>query len=230
MGNLSNYLYDNPKPRFKEMIKLSIGVIYQIKCMINNRIYIGQTKNFDKRIYEHKWELQNNRHYNKRLQQDYNLYGSDNFQFTILHKNINQSDLLLYETNYINQYGGIESDMLYNEEDKFHFTNLVRQNMSKNRKGKLCGKDNGMYGVCRYGEENPMYGKHHSEKTKQIISEKSKIGKKYYKYTPELVDELRIKRKNGYMLKDLEAEYGIAVSTLSTLINHGSSKNSLNKV
>lgn len=32
------------------------------------------------------------------------------------------------------------------------------------------------------------------------------------------------------MLKDLETEYDIAISTLSTLINHGPSKNSLNKV
>ena len=36
LGNLSKYLYDNPKPRFKEMIKLSTGVIYQIKCIVNN--------------------------------------------------------------------------------------------------------------------------------------------------------------------------------------------------
>lgn len=212
------------------MSKLHTGVIYQIKCVVNNRIYIGQTKNFRKRIYEHKWELKNNRHYNKKLQQDFNLYGIDNFQFIILHDDINQIDLLTYETRYINKYGGIESDLLYNEEDKFHFTNLAKCNMSKNRKGKLCGRDNGMYGVCRYGNKNPMYGKHHNSTTKQIISEKSKTGKKYYKYTPEFVTELREKRKSGYMLKDLEIEYGIAISTLSTLINHGPSKNSLNKV
>jgi group I intron endonuclease len=32
-----------------------------------------------------------------------------------------------------------------------------KQKMSKNRSGKLVGKDNPMYGVKRYGEDNPMY-------------------------------------------------------------------------
>jgi hypothetical protein len=37
----------------------------------------------------------------------------------------------------------------------------------------LVGKQNGMYGVHRFGKDNPMYGKKHSEETKQKIREKS---------------------------------------------------------
>lgn len=164
------------------------------------------------------------------MQEDYNKYGLDKFEFSILKDNIDLDKLLDYETKYIILFGGIENDLLYNEEDKLHFTELAKANMSKNRKGKLCGKQNGMYGTHRFGKDNPMYGKKHNKQTKQIIGEKSKLGKKYFKYTPEFVEELRKKKNSGYKLKDLKNEYGIAISTLSVLINYGSSKNSLNKV
>jgi hypothetical protein len=37
------------------------------------------------------------------------------------------------------------------------------------------GEKNGMYGVKRYAELNPMFGKKHSEETKRKISEKAKL-------------------------------------------------------
>lgn len=36
------------------------------------------------------------------------------------------------------------------------------------------GEQNGMYGVHRYGEDHPMYGKHHSEESKAKMSETRK--------------------------------------------------------
>lgn len=36
------------------------------------------------------------------------------------------------------------------------------------------GEKNGMYGSARYAEDNPMWGKTHSDKTRKLISEKRK--------------------------------------------------------
>jgi group I intron endonuclease len=211
-------------------IMKKVGVIYQIKCLVNNRIYIGQTTYYKERICKHKGDLRKNKHHNKALQFDYDKFGLEKFEFSIVEDNIPYEKLLEVETNYMNKFGGIDSDNLYNEEDRYHMTAYVKQKISENRKGLLCGSENGMYGTNMKGEANPMYGKKHSKETKKIIGEKSKIGRKYFKYTLEFVEELRLKKSNGYKLKDLSKEYNIAESTLSTLINYGPSKNSLNKV
>lgn len=59
--------------------------IYQIKNLINNKIYIGSTiRPLYKRKYEHFSELRNNEHCNTYLQRSFNKYGEENFSFTIL--------------------------------------------------------------------------------------------------------------------------------------------------
>lgn len=201
-----------------------IGVIYEIKCLANNKVYIGQTSNFKSRIYNHKYNLKHNTHSNKQLQEDYNQFGLMNFTFSILQDNVLKENLLIEETRWINKLGGIESNNLYNEQDITHMTDMARNNISKNRKGLLTGKENGMYGVHRYGQANPMYGKNHKEETKYLIGKKSKVGNKYIKYTPELTTQIRTDRQSGLSLKQLNEKYNIAISTLSILINHGTNK------
>lgn len=53
--------------------------IYQIKNIVNNKIYIGSTKNFKKRYHEHSHLLRKGIHQNRYLQNAYNKYGEDNF-------------------------------------------------------------------------------------------------------------------------------------------------------
>ena len=63
------------------------GYIYCIRNKINNKKYIGQTalkRGYKYRWYVHKEQLINNKHYNKNLQEDFNKYGMDNFEFIIL--------------------------------------------------------------------------------------------------------------------------------------------------
>ena len=63
------------------------GYIYCIRNKINNKKYIGQTS--EKRGYKHRIQshislLINNKHYSKNLQEDFNKFGIDNFEFFIL--------------------------------------------------------------------------------------------------------------------------------------------------
>lgn len=59
--------------------------IYGIRNKINNKIYVGQTSmRFLKRYHHHVWKLKNNSHDNKHLQNAWNKYGEENFEYIIL--------------------------------------------------------------------------------------------------------------------------------------------------
>ena len=61
-----------------------MAVIYYIKNISNNKIYIGQSRNINKRFNRHKNLLKNNKHFNFKLQEDFNTYGFENFKFGII--------------------------------------------------------------------------------------------------------------------------------------------------
>lgn len=62
---------------------MNIG-IYQIKNLINNKIYIGSSVKIKSRWSQHIHYLNKNIHDNKHLQHAWNKYGADAFEFTIL--------------------------------------------------------------------------------------------------------------------------------------------------
>lgn len=59
--------------------------VYLLRCIPENRIYIGSTKqSFRARFSNHYKFLSTNSLENKKLQEDYNKYGEENFEFEIL--------------------------------------------------------------------------------------------------------------------------------------------------
>lgn len=60
-----------------------IGV-YEIRCLENDKIYVGQSTNVYNRICNHKAKLRSGVHVNRGLSLDYNKYGESRFTFTIL--------------------------------------------------------------------------------------------------------------------------------------------------
>lgn len=74
--------------------------IYKIVNVINNKFYIGSSKNLNKRFKIHLSELKNNRHNNFYLQKSFNKYGENNFKFEII-ENCSKEILLKREQYYI---------------------------------------------------------------------------------------------------------------------------------
>lgn len=60
-----------------------IGV-YQIRNIINDRVYVGSSMDISARWREHKYDLRMNNHRNQHLQNAYNKYGKDAFIYEVL--------------------------------------------------------------------------------------------------------------------------------------------------
>lgn len=58
--------------------------IYKILNIINNKIYIGSAVNLYKRMHNHIYQLNNQKHHNKHLQRSWNKYGEENFKFYVV--------------------------------------------------------------------------------------------------------------------------------------------------
>lgn len=65
------------------MKKLRPG-IYRVTNKINNKSYVGQSQNVVSRLNGHRKMLLNNVHGNQHLQNAWNKYGEENFEFVIL--------------------------------------------------------------------------------------------------------------------------------------------------
>lgn len=58
--------------------------VYEILCKATGRRYIGSSVNADKRLSSHASLLSNHNHLNKEMQKDYDIYGSDSFEFRVI--------------------------------------------------------------------------------------------------------------------------------------------------
>ena len=121
-------------------MKSSILVgIYQIKNIVNNKIYIGSTKNFKKRYHEHSHLLRKGIHQNRYLQNAYNKYTEDAFIFDILEET---SDLTIREQYYLDLYKSYDRTIGYNiSPTAYNNTGIVRTEEYKKNKAEVHAKD-----------------------------------------------------------------------------------------
>ena len=79
--------------------------IYKIKNNINDKVYIGSTKDFEKRKSRHLNELKNNKHHSIYLQRFYNKYiDKVELDFEILLTNLSKEEVTIKEEELIQQY------------------------------------------------------------------------------------------------------------------------------
>jgi group I intron endonuclease len=135
--------------------------------------YVGSARNINKRIKAHIRSLKDNIHINKKIQNDFNKYGIDNFEFKdILHCSVDK--LNINELEQIKKFDSIN-----------HGYNSLNQGYSIN------------VGLSRTGKQNPMYNKNHSNESKNKISEfrKNHIG---WNHSIKTRNKMRIKAKKRY--------------------------------
>lgn len=90
--------------------------IYKIINLVNNKFYIGSSKNLMKRWTDHLYRLRNNKHMNKHLQNAYNKYGESSFAFVIIESNNtwNEQELREKEQKYLDYYFKTCPELFYN--------------------------------------------------------------------------------------------------------------------
>ena len=108
--------------------------IYCIKCLENNKVYIGKSTNLSRRKSQHLWMLRHNSHSNPALQSDYNNLGEELFKFIVLQ--IADENLSELEEKYITEYNSTNSLFGYNE----FFGSKPSKKVSMKRSKALIGK------------------------------------------------------------------------------------------
>ena len=138
-----------------------IGGIYQIKNIINNKIYVGSTKYFYGRFKQHINELIKNKHANRYLQNSFNKYGENNFEFSILEIIDNEDELISREQYWIDSLNSINPTIGYN----------MMPNAGRNSGIKRTEETKKKLSESKMGSKNPMYHKEVSDETRKRLSE-----------------------------------------------------------
>lgn len=144
------------------MKELNSGV-YMIINQVNQKVYVGSSRDLKGRGKKHFSLLRKNKHTNTYLQQSFNKYGEENFKLEIL-KYCKENQLLKWEQHFMNKYNSANHDCGYNLEiraDRKIISEESRRKSSISHKGKISG----------------MKGKKHSEESKRKMS-LSRLGEK----------------------------------------------------
>jgi group I intron endonuclease len=180
--------------------------IYAIKCISNNKIYIGSVHPTDRgnslarRLRDHKYRLNRNEHGNQLLQRAWNKYGEESFEFYVIETLENVEIILEREQYWIDFYESYNKDKGFNlcptagSTYNFKWTEEQKLNYTK--------------------ENHPMYGKKHTEESKQKMSESLKglmTGENHPSYgkvkSPETIEKWK-KSVEGKFVGESNPFYG----------------------
>jgi group I intron endonuclease len=135
--------------------------IYKITNLKNGKFYIGSSKDIEFRWSEHKKHLNGNYHINKKLQNAWNFYGKENFEFTIVELVSNDETFLLErEQFYFDIFKPYIKEIGYNIGEKSSGGDNFTHNPNKENIREHLSDIN-------LGAKNPMHGKKHSDEAKE---------------------------------------------------------------
>lgn len=98
--------------------------IYKIENLVNHKKYIGLTNNIQRRRCRHFGDLRRGVHDNHFLQKEYNIYGIDNFSFSIeFEGDVSDYEIGEKEKEYIQKYDSYKNGYNQNEGGNFGASN-----------------------------------------------------------------------------------------------------------
>lgn len=163
-----------------------IGV-YLIKCKISNNFYVGSSVNIQHRFSVHKNELKKQVHHCIPLQNSWNKYGSENFEFIIIEFCIKE-ETLIREQYYIDTLKP-EYNICLSSSAPMTGRKHKQETIEKFKKRKV-----------KSGTEHYLYGKKMSEEHKKNVIA-SRIG---HKHTAETRKKMSDTSKRLNRSKDLD--------------------------
>ena len=115
------------------------GYIYIIRNSINDKFYIGSTKNYHVRKLKHFNELRKNKHHSIHLQRAFNKYSEKHFEFIIIETCYNylKREQYLFDNviDFKNTYNvskmATGGDLIYNHPNKANIIKKATENLKK---------------------------------------------------------------------------------------------------
>lgn len=205
---------------------MSIGGIYKIINKQNNNFYIGSSSDIKQRWRWHKYALRGNRHSNTYLQNAWNKYGEENFEFEVL---MLCHELLLlrreqwFLDNWKPEYNvNPIASKPPSQKGKKH-SKEAKEKLSKAHKGKILSKKhkNNISSSLKdlyKTQKHHMVGKRHSEKTKNKIGLSGEENS-YSKLTKEKVLLIRELYSSGnYTQEELSKRFNVCRGHIGTIV------------
>lgn len=115
--------------------------IYKIYNKENQKVYIGSSNDVERRFSIHRKKLKNDDHINEHLQNSWNKYGEDSFEFEVIDE-VGVENLREKEQEYINEYNSIDSENGYNIKN----VGLEKSTISSSSKTNLSARIKREYG------------------------------------------------------------------------------------
>jgi group I intron endonuclease len=136
--------------------------IYKITNNVDGKFYIGSSVNLKNRLANHFSKLRNNKHSNIYLQRAFIVHGEANFKAEIVEvtNNLHQSELLDIEQKYLDDIEDWSTSYNLTKNTKAFGTIYADETEKRARKSARV-----------IGENNPFYGKTHSQENKMLMTE-----------------------------------------------------------
>lgn len=215
--------------------------VYKITNKINNKVYVGITKDYEARWRQHVNTSANKNHaeYNKVLYMAFRKYGIDNFEFEVTHQDLSIPDAKATEVSAIEDLNSLVSDQGYNVTpggDLVEETRVLRGEDSPRAKlteaqakDIISRRDGGELqqsvladysGIVKFhgGFQSIWSGSSWKHLQPKVISKRH--GRRYL-----TDDEVRTIRSSTESGRTLATKFGVPPSTISNIINYKTYKN-----
>lgn len=162
-----------------------MAAIYKITCVVTDDFYIGSAVKPKRRRWEHWDALKKSRHHCRALQEAWNEYGDDAFEFEIIEEVADEDALLLIEDMYLVQHAG--QPYCYNTA----LSTQIPASSQKEVREKISDSLRVHYAENRHSG----YGKQRSPEiiAKMIANRVPPKGEEHYRYGKTLSTEVRKK-------------------------------------